>query len=218
MIGDIINIKPHYLETSKEVLKLIEKSNSEFSNGKYVIVFGGESGSGKSVSAMCLQKVLMEKNINSLVFHLDDYFHFPPKTNHSRRLEDISRVGIKEVDILKLNENILDFKSRKTKLIKPEVNYNSNEILEDILFIDNINVLIVEGTYALMLDNFDFAVFMDRTYIETKENRKSRGRDVEDEEFIESVLEIEHRVIRPSREKSNAIITKEYTVIENNLN
>lgn len=216
MIGDIINIKPHYLETSKSLMSIVERTYPDFAKGKFVIAFGGESGSGKSVSAMCLQKVLLENDIHSLVFHLDDYFHFPPQINHAMRLEDISRVGSQEVDLKKLNENILDFKLGKGQLIKPEVNYNSNEILEDILFTDNINVLIVEGTYALELENIDFAIYMDRTYIETKENRMSRGRDVVDLEFVESVLEIEHKIIRPSREKATAIITKEYKVIEPN--
>lgn len=215
MIGDVINIKPHYLETSAEIFKLIEKHEPRFSNRKFVIAIGGESGSGKSVASMCLQKVLLEKNIKSLVFHLDDYFHFPPKTNHNRRLEDITRVGSQEVDLVKINQNILDFKAEKGQIVKPEINYNSNEILEDILFTENINVLIVEGTYSLMLKNLDYAIFMDRTYIETKENRIKRGRDVEDIEFVEQVLDIEHNLIRPTRQNASVIVTNEYKVIEN---
>jgi uridine kinase len=216
MIGDIISIKPHYLETAKEIFYLIEKKNADFSKQKYVITIGGESGSGKSVASMCLQKTLLEHNIHSLVFHLDDYFYFPPKINHNRRLEDINRVGRQEVNLDRLNQNILDFKMGSGQIIKPEINYNSNEILEDILFTDNINVLIVEGTYSLMLDNVDLTIFMDRTYIETKQNRIERGRDVVDIEFVESVLEIEHKIIRATKSKAKIIVNSDYTVVENN--
>jgi uridine kinase len=216
MIGDIISIKPHYLETAKEIFNLIEKKKPDFSKQKFVITIGGESGSGKSVASMCLQKILLENNIRSLVFHLDDYFYFPPQTNHNRRLEDISRVGMNEVNLDKLNQNILDFKMKSGQIIKPEINYNSNEILEDILFTDNINVLIVEGTYSLMLDNQDFPIFMDRTYIETKENRVKRGREIVDTEFVERVLEIEHKIIRSTKTKAKIIVNSDYIVVENN--
>ena len=215
MIGDKIILKPKYMETSEAIFDILLQDLSFTENKKIVVAFGGESGSGKSVSAMCFQKHLIQKKISSLIFHQDDYFKFPPLTNHEYRLHDISHVGIDEVEMDLLNHHIEEFKQGKPLIIKPEMNFNTNEKLEEICYTENINVLLIEGTYTLMLKNVDYRIFMDRTYKETKENRLNRGRDLVDMEFIETVLEIEHQIIRPTRNLANIIVTKEYKTIKN---
>ncbi|MFW6261489.1 MAG: zeta toxin family protein [Spirochaetota bacterium] len=51
----------------------------------------------------------------------------------------------------------------------------------------------------------------DRTRLDTLESRKKRGREPI-EPFLERVLEIEHRIIAPHREKADVIISADYEV------
>jgi uridine kinase len=63
-----------------------------------------------------------------------------------------------------------------------------------------ITSLIVEGTYILEIDDFDFKIFIDRNYKDTYENRMKRNRD-EKSDFVEQVLEIEHQIIKQFKKK-----------------
>jgi uridine kinase len=215
MIGDIINIKPAYLATAKDLVSLMQKQGAVLGTAKYVIGIGGESGSGKSVTAMCLQKILQEQNIKSIVLHQDDYFILPPTTNHNNRLSSISNVGLQEVNLGLLKDNVTAFRSNAMQFVKPVVNYHANIILEEIVHCADIAVLIIEGTYVLSQSIFDFTVFMDRNYLQTKKAREIRGREKTDAEFIEKVLEIEHAIIRPLKKNVTAIVNIDYSVIAN---
>ena len=58
MIGDVITIRPEYYATAREILLCIEAQTPLHSFQKYVILIAGESGSGKSVTAVCLAEAL----------------------------------------------------------------------------------------------------------------------------------------------------------------
>lgn len=208
MKGDIIHIKPIYFETSEAI---ISKMPSKDLLNKYVIVIGGESGSGKSVAAVCLQKLLHNENINSVIIHQDDYFFLPPKSNHQNRVKNIENVGTQEVNLMLLQQHIFDFKKNKESIEKPLVDYDNNTISTEIIEIKNAQVLILEGTYSLKLTHADLTIFMDRTYKETVLQRTERGREQFDE-FIEKVLFIEHQIIRRTKEYAQLIVNKNYLV------
>jgi hypothetical protein len=59
-----------------------------------------------------------------------------------------------------------------------------------------LQVLIVEGTYVLMLDDLDVRVFLEATHEDTHERRMARNRDIW-EPIIDTILGIEHRLIAP---------------------
>ncbi len=206
MIGDIIDIREEYLLLAKKIIRAI---SNEFGKSKIVIAVGGESGSGKSVTAIALSRILAQKNISSIILHQDDYFFFPPKTNDLRRRENIANVGVQEVNLEKLSQNIFQFKNNQKKITKPLVNYNENNITEEIVMIDEAQVLLVEGTYVLSIPNLDYKIFIERTYKDTFEQRKNRNRDVIDE-FSERVLEIEHKIIKKYHTLAHGIIDKQY--------
>lgn len=208
MLGDIINIRGEYFDTSKEIFAHL-KSIPSWGNEKFVIGIAGESGSGKSVTAICLQHTLSENGKTALILHLDDYFKLPPRTNHETRLENIDLVGPSEVNLELLQENINAFISGKTEMYRPLVNYKLNQILAESIPLQSYNCLIVEGTYTYALDHLDTLIFMDRTFIETKKQRDARGRDIQNE-FVERVLEIEHQLIRPSKSNAHIIIDNKY--------
>jgi uridine kinase len=214
MIGDQINIKEEYYQTSKQLIACMETHFAFSSKKKMVIAIGGESGSGKSVTAMCLQKEL-ETRTSSMVIHQDDYFLFPPQTNHEQRLKNLAHVGTSEVNWKVLQHTIDAFLANEGSVWKPLVNYKNNSILSEIIYFNEINILIVEGTYAFNLQGIDVKIFMDRTYKQTIQQRRERGRELHSD-FMDQVLEEEHKVIRPTRIISNIIVLEDYSVQLNN--
>lgn len=212
MIGDIIELKEKHLAIGKEIFEILNVRLPLKNKHKLIIGIAGESGSGKSVTAFALQKILNENNFKSLVWQMDDYFKLPPKSNHENRLKSIGNVGIQEVDLAKLSQNISDFKNGKGAIEKPLVHYKENRIISEEIDTLDYKVLIVEGTYILEIDDFDFKIFIDRNYKDTYENRMSRNRD-EKSDFVEQVLEIEHQIIKKFKEKADLVLGKNYELL-----
>lgn len=206
MIGDVIILKKEYLTQAKSIYNSIK---SKLTQDKFVIAIGGESGSGKSVSAKALSLILSENNITNHIIHQDDYFFLPPKTNDLRRRENLANVGIHEVNLEKLSENIHQFKQNQKSIIKPIVNYNENTIAEEKVNLEHIQVLLIEGTYVLSLQELEYKIFIERTYKDTLQQRKNRNRDIIDD-FGERVLEIEHHIIKKYHTLAHGIIDKNY--------
>lgn len=213
MIGDVIKAEQRHYDTAQKVLVLLQPLLRR--GGRLVLAVGGESGSGKSVTAVCLRDLLAESGLTAAILHLDDYFVLPPATNHQRRLEDIGRVGMQEVHMDILQEHVDAFRAGGEFLRKPLSNYHTNEITEEMLDISGTRVLIVEGTYSLALQSADCRIFLSRNYLETKTQRLLRGREADDE-FIERVLAIEHAVIAPLATRADILIDKSYHVMLQN--
>ena len=207
MIGDTIHIKSEYYQTADSILNLLNLSGAE----RKVLLVCGESGSGKSVTAMCLQQRLHVKDIPALVLHQDDYFHLPPHSNHEKRLSDIQWVGPQEVKMELLQTHLNAFLENKAFIVKPLVNYRTNEILEENIPLTPYHWLIIEGTYALQLNNAFAGIFMDRDYKQTLAQRMARNREPYND-FIEQVLQLEHNIIRSLRQRANILVNPDYSV------
>jgi uridine kinase len=145
------------------------------------------------------------------ILQQDDYFVLPPKSNDSRRREDISWVGMQEVKLQLLDQHLEAARTGKTSISKPLVDFQQDRISSETLSLEGVQVLIAEGTYTTMLHDVDTKVFIDRSYHDTLEARKRRGREKLDP-FLEQVLEIEHRIIASHRAYSDLVITTEYTL------
>nr|WP_314490204.1 hypothetical protein [uncultured Chryseobacterium sp.] len=211
MIGDVINLEQKHLDTAENIYRII-KQNDAYPE-KIAVGICGESGSGKSVTAFALKKVFDENGIRSFVIQMDDYFKLPPKSNHENRLKSFENVGPHEVHLDLIQENINDFKDGRMTIEKPLVHYQDNSVTEETVDTDNIAVLIVEGTYVLSIDEFDFSIFIDRNYKDTYEKRMERNRD-EQSDFVEKVLDIEHNIIRQFKQKADIILGKNYQIIK----
>ncbi|WP_294288818.1 zeta toxin family protein [uncultured Chryseobacterium sp.] len=216
MIGDIIELKEKHLASARDIIAILKKEIPLESRPKLAIGIAGESGSGKSVTAFALQKMLEEDQVKCLVLQMDDYFKLPPRTNHENRLRSLSNVGIHEVDLEKLAQNLIDFKDRVSEIQKPLVSYNENSIGTEKIDVSAYDVVIVEGTYIFEVDRFDFKIFIDRDYKDTYENRMKRNRD-EQSEFVEQVLNIEHQIIRNYKNNADLVLGKNYEPVNTNL-
>jgi uridine kinase len=210
MIGDKINLLPEYFVTAKAIVEKIDPKI--FEKDKIIFLIGGESGSGKSVLTTCLLNELKNINIKSQIIQLDDYFKLPPKTNHKARLENISRVGLEEVNMEKLQNNLNEFKNSFQKIEKPISDYRKNTLSNECLDMSHTKVLLVEGTYSLYLEGGDFRIFIDRNFIDTRPSRIQRGRE-EVTEFSERVLFLEHEIVTKSKTNLDFIVTRQFEVI-----
>ncbi len=210
LIKESLSIKDAYFELSTELADALE-NKSLLDKDKLVIGICGESGSGKSVTATCLQIELEKRNISSIILHQDSYFWLPPKENHEKRKSDLNWVGSNEVRMELLQSHIGQFKSHEEKITVPVVDYEKNIFSEHQTIIKDKSVLIVEGVYALLLDQLDCKIFMERTYKDTLLKRKKRTREVYDP-FVEQVLEIEHIIVKPLQGMADLVVKKNYSV------
>ena len=215
MIGDSLLIKEHHTKIAKKIVAAIgdEIQKAKKKGAKYVITIGGESGSGKSETAHEMLKVLNEKGIGAENLTQDDYFVFPPKTNAMMRRNDIKWVGPHEVKLDFLDANLMDFKNGASEIYKPLVNFENDTIEHQIMDVTKFDVLIVDGTYTTILRFADKRIFIDRSYINTREDRVARGRE-EVDAVIEQVLEIEHRIVQSHKVRADILILPDFSDIE----
>lgn len=217
MIGDKLLIKKEHTIIANKIFKTIKKEifSAIDSGKKYTISVAGESGAGKSETGYEIKRALEENGIKAEVLGQDDYFVFPPKTNHNMRLKNIDQVGTYEVKLDLLDSNLFDFKNLNPTIYKPLVVYDENKITHNIMDLSNIQVLIAEGTYTTYLKYIDKKIFINRTYLETKKDRLDRGREDFDP-FIEKVLKKEHTIISNSQKYTNITINNDFTDIKIN--
>jgi len=208
MLGENLIIGEEFRKVASQLNSLILKEV----NGVLVVTIAGESGSGKSGIAAALEEKLNHSKVKTLIIQQDDYFLLPPKTNEGKRRKDISWVGVKEVN-LELLQYHIDMIREGKDFIKPLVLFDEDKIVEEKVSVSGVKVVIVEGTYTSLLENVDKKIFIDRIYTETKKERMIKAREIQDE-FLEKVLEIEHRIISEHKSKADVVITNSFKIIE----
>ncbi len=204
MIGDKLLITDYHRAGADKALKVIRPLLAD--DRTVTVTVAGESGSGKSEIGHCIAEALIEEGKKALVLGQDDYFVLPPKSNHEKRQEDISWVGLGEVKLELLDSHLAQLRKRDGRpLVKPLVYFEENQVDEEAVDGGPYAVVVAEGTYTSSLQNVDVRVFIDRTYRQTKKARLARGRDP-DVAFLEQVLEIEHGIISQHKALADVII------------
>lgn len=208
MKGDKLLIEPHHTARAEECCDLLEERIGD----RYSISIAGESGSGKSELAFEVARLLTERGHKAGVLGQDDYFMFPPKTNHEMRRKNIEQVGPYEVKLDFLDSNLRSFKRNESPIFKPLVIYDEDRITHEEIGVSGLKVIIAEGTYTSLLQFIDFRIFIDKDYHQTLENRKRRARDTF-EPFVEDVLEREHVIISAHKEMADAVIPSDFASV-----
>ncbi len=210
MIGDKLVIKPHHTRAAEGVyFKIRDKILN--AKERIAITVSGESGSGKSEVAAEIARVFLEKNgFQSIILHQDDYFIYPPKTNDEVRREDIKNVGMHEVKLVRLDNDISSCKV-KDEITKPLIDYDKNTVFEENIELNDVKIIIAEGTYTTTLKKADIHIFIDRTYHDTLQHRKERARDKIDN-YTEKILKIEHEIISNHKKLADVVIDKNYKI------
>ncbi len=209
MKGDKLLIEPHHTARAEECCDLLE----ERLDGRYSISIAGESGSGKTELSFELARLLTDRGSKAGILGQDDYFVFPPKTNHEMRRTNIEQVGPYEVKLDFLDSNLRSFKRNESPIFKPLVIYDEDRITHEEMDVSDLQILIAEGTYTSLLEFIDFRMFIDRDYHQTLEDRKRRARDPF-EPFIVDVLEREHQIISQHKAMANAVVSADFGSVQ----
>ncbi len=200
-----------YIERAERLLALLRRDFGIPRGTRTVIAVAGESGSGKSVTALDLAAVLNRDGIGTAIIHQDDYFLRAPRTTHEFREQDITSVGPQEVQMDMILRHISAFRAGEPSITSPTVNYSANRFDTRAIVLDGCEVLVVEGTYVLMIDDADVRVFLQATYEATADARRARNRDI-DAPFVTQVLEIEHSIIARQIELADIVISRDYAI------
>ena len=208
MKGDILIIGDHHRRAAEDIY-YITLPAIRSKTGKFFISIAGESGSGKSELAYALEGLLEKKNITAYIIQQDDYFVYPPKTNEKMRVIDINRVGIGEVRLDLLNENIRTVVDGHSKFEKPLVIFEEDSITSETLNLDPFRVIIIDGTYTTLLENIDCRIFIDRDRNDTRADRLKRNREKQNH-YLEDILEIEHNIISRHKDMADIIVNKDF--------
>jgi len=78
---------------------------------------------------------------------------------------------------------------------------------------EKIDLLIIDGLYAINAPDIDLRVFIDLTYHETKINQIIRMKEAMSD-FRLSILEHEHKAVMNLRPKADMIINKSYMLVK----
>ena len=210
MKGDSIIVEEHHKKAASGAADILLQQPGLFDT-RTTITIAGESGSGKSETAQALADELANRGHSCFIFQQDDYFIHPPKTNDQTRRKDIDWVGTGEVRLGLLDEHLERFLAGENTLTKPLVIYDEDRIEEEIVDLSAASVAIAEGTYTTLLNQARNRVFIDRSYLDTRAHREKRKRDKSElDEFIESVLLIEHGIISSHKARASIIIDRDY--------
>jgi uridine kinase len=210
MKGDKIIVQEFHVNAARQLTRLLLPEIRQ-SKERYILAIAGESGSGKSEVAEALSDFLSKEGVRSFIIQQDDYFLYPPKTNESMRRKNFHHVGLSEVNLDLLDQNLRDIAEGTTIIGKPLVIFDEDRITEEEIDLDGIDAVIVEGTYTTLLKSPHKRVFIDRTYEGTRESRKIRNREAQDQ-FLEKVLEIEHSIISEHKMIADIIVDPDYVV------
>lgn len=207
MLGDVLLIEEKHRRAAAEILERIPADRKS----KFIVAVSGESGSGKSELAHCLGRALKERGVRTKLLHSDNYYQIlPAERNQWRQEHGIESIGLDEYDWDRLYQTIDDFKnSRKSDmpcidLISDQVDFLSTNFAE-------IELLVIDGLYAIETKEVDLRVFIDLTYHETKKAQLLRGKEKVND-WRMAVLEQEHQVVRSLRKKADLIVTPSYQV------
>ena len=213
MLGDVLLIKDLHRKAAVSIHShLVELMATKKNGNKYIVAISGESGAGKTELSHSLALLLKNEGKSVKILHTDNYYIVVPKERHAwREKNGISKVGIKEYDWKLLNRNIKEFEEGREALM-PCIDIISQQTDKLITNFSDINILVVDGLYAIKTKGVNLRVFIDLTYHETKMEQIVRGKEIMDE-FRASVLEMEHQNLVALKPLADLIVNKNYEVV-----
>ena len=208
MLGDVLLITEKHKLAAQDILKEVLKNRKD----KFIVAISGESGSGKTELAHVLARLIKAEGFIAKPLHIDNYYNIHPlERTEWRKQNGIEKaVGLNEYNWDLIYQNIDDFKnSRKSTM--PCVDLVTEQVDELTTDFKGIDMLIVDGLYAINTDDIDLGVFIELTYHETKKAQTDRGKEPQNE-YRMRVLEREHQVVQALKTKADLLIGMDYQV------
>ena len=215
MKGDIIVLEKRHIIVGKTIVTNLLDAIMR-SREIYIITVAGESGSGKSETGKAICDELASYHIRSVLLGQDDYFVLPPKSNDEKRRKDDEWLGPHvEVRMDLLEEHIKQALGGVPVIEKPLIDYERNVIGQELVSLEGVRVLVVEGTYTSLLKNVDARVFIARNHHDTMAHRQKRNRGNEiGDPFVENILKTEHKIIAGHKHLADFIISKDFETVQ----
>lgn len=209
MLGDVLLIEDKHRVAGEAIIQKILQRKKD----KFMIAISGESGSGKSELAHVIAKGLRKHGIMAKPIHIDNYYRIHPleRTEWRKKHGIENVVGYSEYDWDTINRNIDDFKNNR-KSTMPCVDLVTEQIDQLTTDFNGIDMLVIDGLYAIKTDRADLRVFLELTYHETKKAQVVRGKEPQNE-YRMAVLEQEHRMVQALKPRADILISKEYKVL-----
>lgn len=208
MLEDVLLIADKHKEAAAKIVKEILTRKKP----KMIVAVSGESGSGKSELTHVIAKSLRKEGIFAKPIHIDNFYNTLPlertqwRTKHG--VENV--VGIDEYRWDKVYQVVDDFKNDRSSTM-PCVDLVTEQVDDLTTNFKGIDMLIIDGIYAINTEGVDLRVFIELTYHETKKAQTDRGKEP-DNPFRWSVLEQEHREVMSIKDKADIFIDKNYQV------
>jgi uridine kinase len=214
MLGDILIINEMHKEAAAAIyehIKVLRKKKPR--RYRFIVGISGESGSGKSELAHSLGKLMKSDNIRVKVIHTDNYYKIQPLLREEwRRNKGMDKIGLNEYDWVKIRKTIRDFKEAQECVI-PCIDLIPEQVDKLITDFSKVNLLIIDGLYAINAPDLDLKVYIDLTYQETKINQIMRMKE-QMNDFRISILEHEHKAVLSLKEKADLVVDKQYKVVK----
>ncbi len=208
MLGDVLLIEEKHRLAGEQLIEMIIEKRTP----KMMIAISGESGSGKTELAHVVAKGLRKHGIFAKPLHIDNYYRIHPHVRTEWRLENgiENVVGPGEYDWDTLNRNIREFKEGLSST-GPCVDLVTEQIDQLTTDYKEIDMLIIDGLYAIKTDDVDIRVFIELTFHETKKAQLLRGKEPQNE-YRMRVLEQEHKEVQKLKSSADVLIGMDYTL------
>lgn len=206
MLGDVLLIEDKHLRVGGQIAEEILKRRKE----KFVCAISGESGSGKSELANVIAKALRGAGVSAKVISTDNYYRSDPRERSEWRLKHgIEKVvGYEEYDWPSIEGTIESFRNDKTAVL-PCVDLITNRVDTLTTNFEGIDVLILDGLYAVKSSSVELRVFIELTYHQTKKAQINRGKEPQNE-YRMRVLEQEHKMVSALGEMADLVVSQNY--------
>jgi len=213
MLGDVLLINDMHKEAAQAIFEhLMNGCKHKGERYRCIIGISGESGSGKSELAHALGQLLKDNNIRVKIIHTDNYYRIQPLLREEwRRNKGFDQIGLEEYDWIKIRKTIRDFQEEQECMI-PCIDLIPEQVDKLITDFSKIDMLIVDGLYAIKAPDIDLRVFIDLTYHETKINQIIRMKEALSD-FRLGILEKEHQAVNSLKHKADLIVDKSYQVV-----
>lgn len=208
MLGDVLLIEDKHRTAGEAIIRKILERKKD----KFMVGISGESGSGKTELAHVIAKGLRKHGIFAKPLHIDNYYRvLPLERTEWRKKHGIENVvGYGEYDWDMLYKNIGAFiNSQETTM--PCVDLVTEQVDHLTTTFKGIDMLIIDGLYAIKTEGLDLRIFIELTYHETKKAQVARGKEPQNE-YRMAVLEQEHQMVQALKPLADILISKEYQV------
>ncbi|RME57329.1 MAG: hypothetical protein D6780_08620, partial [Candidatus Dadabacteria bacterium] len=149
------------------------------------VAIGGDPASGKTTVSSLVQESLKEQGVESVVISVDNYYYLTPKVNWEFRKRTKGWLGPIEINLSLLEQHLKASANGLTAIKVPVILFEEESVFDTVLNLKGKDVVLVEGTHSVALENVDLRLQIEKPFPENLENYKKRGREPFDGDGLE---------------------------------